>query len=208
VPSSLAGHVSTKDHHFEYLARAMDALTPEGQKRVDELLDQLAEVAGDHEAVARFAAARKVEADSGRMEAFASVSPGRLSVEELNVLIPGFRAIRDQEPQDDVADWASAVVALLEDEAHRDPRTDTAVAASDASGDRRSPEDHRMFAWRMLANAIGWSVPSGLRTRGRRMVSHDDMIWNGSGSGESAAVLRAVENGSQADAIRYCERRA
>ena len=48
--------------------------------------------------------------------------PGRaLSPQELNVLIPGFRTIRDQEPLDDVADWANAVVALLEDEAHRNP---------------------------------------------------------------------------------------
>jgi hypothetical protein len=112
--------VSTTDHHSAYLARAIDALTPEGHKRVDELLDQLAEVVGDHEAVARFAAARKAEADTGRMET--SVSPGReLSGQELNILIPGFRTIRDQEPEDDVADWANAVVALLEDEAHRNP---------------------------------------------------------------------------------------
>ena len=55
--------MSTADHHSEYLAKAIDALTPEGHKRVDELLDQLAEVVGDHEAVARFAAARKAEAD-------------------------------------------------------------------------------------------------------------------------------------------------
>ncbi len=56
------------------------------------------------------------------MEASAGVSPGRaLSGQELNILIPGFRAIRDQEPLDDVADWANAVVALLEDEARRNP---------------------------------------------------------------------------------------
>ena len=40
-----------------------------------------------------------------------------LTTQELNVLTAGFRAIRDQEPLDDVADWANAVVALLEDEA-------------------------------------------------------------------------------------------
>jgi hypothetical protein len=106
------------DHHSEYLARTIGALTPEGHERVDELLDQLAEVVGDHEAVARFAAARKAEADAGRIGASAAVSPGRaLTGQELNVLIPGFRAIRDQEPEDDVADWANAVVAMLEDEA-------------------------------------------------------------------------------------------
>ena len=111
--------MSTTDHHSEYLAKAIDALTPEGHKRVDELLDQLAEVVGDHEAVARFAAARKAEAGGSSPPAS---SPGRaLSGQELNVLIAGFRAIRDQEHQDDVADWANAVVALLEDEADRDP---------------------------------------------------------------------------------------
>ena len=89
---------------------------------MDELLEQLAEVVGDHEAVARFAAARRAEADAGRLEASAGVTPGRaLSEQELNVLIPGFRTIRDQEPLDDVADWANAVVALLEDEADRNP---------------------------------------------------------------------------------------
>jgi hypothetical protein len=114
--------VSKPDHHSVYLAKALDALTPEGHKRVDELLDQLAEVVGDHEAVARFAAARKAEADAGRMEASAAVTAGRtLSKPELDVLIPGFRAIRDQEPLDDVADWANAVVAQLEDEADRKP---------------------------------------------------------------------------------------
>ena len=35
------------------------------------------------------------------------------------MLLAGFRTIRDQEPLDDVADWANAVVALLEDEAGR-----------------------------------------------------------------------------------------
>ena len=112
--------MSTTDHHSEYLARAIDALTPEGHQRVDELLEQLGEVVGDHEAVASFAAARKAEADVGRLEGSARVTPGRaLSREELDILIPGFRAIRDQEPRDDVADWANAVVALLEDEAGR-----------------------------------------------------------------------------------------
>ena len=31
------------------------------------------------------------------------------------MLLGGFLRIRDQEPRDDVADWANAVVALLED---------------------------------------------------------------------------------------------
>ena len=120
--SSPPTDVSTTDHHSEYLAKALGALTPEGHERVDELLDQLAEVVGNHEAVARFAATRKAEADAGRMAAAAGASPGRaLSPQELNILVPGFRTIRDQEPLDDVADWANAVVALLEDEADLDP---------------------------------------------------------------------------------------
>ena len=120
--SSPLTDVSTTDHHSDYLAKALAALTPAGRERVDELLDQLAAVVGDHEAVARFAAARKTEADSGRMEAQAGDAPERaLTPQELNILIPGFRTIRDQERLDDVADWANAVVALLEDEAHRNP---------------------------------------------------------------------------------------
>jgi hypothetical protein len=110
--------VSTSDHHSAYLAKAIAALTPEGHRRVDELLGQLAELAGSHQAVARFATARKAEADlqptdvAGRADARPALSRG-----ELDVLIAGFRTIRDQETLDDVADWANAVVALLEDEA-------------------------------------------------------------------------------------------
>ena len=87
---------------------------------MDELLEQLAEVVGDHAAVARFAAARKTEADAGEIEVPANADPSRsLTMQELDVLITGFTTIRDQEPRDDVADWANAVVALLEDEARR-----------------------------------------------------------------------------------------
>jgi hypothetical protein len=113
--------VSTADHHSEYLARAIAALTPEGHARVDELLDQLAAVVGDHEAVARFAAARKAEADGGATES-GGVGAGRvLSRHELDILITGFTEIRDQESLDDVGDWGNAVVALLEDEAEHAP---------------------------------------------------------------------------------------
>ena len=38
-----------------------------------------------------------------------------LSPDELDRLISGFEEIRDQEPLDDVGDWANAVVQLLED---------------------------------------------------------------------------------------------
>jgi hypothetical protein len=110
--------VST-DHHSEYLAKAIGALTPEGRKRVDELLEELAEVVGDHDAVASFAAAREAEVDAGRAESVGASPERALSRQELDVLIPGFRTIRDQEPRDDVADWANAVVALLEDESVR-----------------------------------------------------------------------------------------
>lgn len=39
-----------------------------------------------------------------------------LTRQELHALSVGFKRIRDQEPLDDVADWANAVLALLEDE--------------------------------------------------------------------------------------------
>ena len=110
----------TTDHHSEYLARAIAALTPEGRRRVDELLEQLAEVVGDHEWVVRFAMARKAEADLGRTDISASDEPDyMLTEQELGGLTAGFKAIRDQEPLDDVTDWANAVVALLEDESGR-----------------------------------------------------------------------------------------
>lgn len=105
------------DHHSEYLARALAALTPEGHARVDQLLDQLAEAVTDREWLLRFAKARRAEADVGRPESASGADPGRtLSREELYALLAGFKTIRDEEPLDDVADWANAVVALLEDE--------------------------------------------------------------------------------------------
>ena len=108
----------TADHHSEYLARAVAALTPRGRERVDELLEQLTDAVGGHEWVVRFATARKAEADLGRTDVSTSADPGRmLTQQELGVLTAGFKAIRDQEPLDDVADWANAVVALLDDEA-------------------------------------------------------------------------------------------
>jgi hypothetical protein len=110
--------VPTSDGHREYLARAIAALTPAGRKRVDELLDQLADIVGDHEWVVRFAKARKAEVDAGRADLSTTTDPGRmLTKQELDGLTAGFMTIRDQEPLDDVADWANAVVALLEDEA-------------------------------------------------------------------------------------------
>ena len=110
--------MSTSDHHSAYLARAIAALTPEGHRRVDELLEQLGEAAGNHEAVAFFATARKAEADLGPTDVGEQAGPRRtLSRGELDVLLAGFRTIRDQETLDDVADWANAVLALLDDDA-------------------------------------------------------------------------------------------
>jgi hypothetical protein len=109
--------MSTPDHHSEYLARAVAALTPQGRARVDELLDQLAAVVGDRERLVRFAEARKAEADRGRTDLGEDSDPAQTLTEpELDALLGGFLRIRDQEPLDDVGDWANAVAALLEDE--------------------------------------------------------------------------------------------
>ncbi len=104
--------MAAADHHSAYLARALAALTPPGQARVDELLEQLAEAVGGREALVRFARVRRAEAD----RAPADAGEPALSEAELDALLGGFLRIRDQEPLDDVADWANAVVALLEDE--------------------------------------------------------------------------------------------
>jgi hypothetical protein len=100
------------DHHSAYLARALAALEPEGRARVDELLVQLAEAARADERVVEFAAARQAEVAAGRAD---PALPDSLTEQELDVLLGGFLRIRDQEQRDDVADWANAVVALLED---------------------------------------------------------------------------------------------
>jgi hypothetical protein len=108
--------VEGSDHHSEYLARSVAALTPEGNTRVDEILAQLAEAAGHDEWLVRFAKAREAEADSHAL-APPEVEPGRTPTEaELDALTRGFMTIRDTEHLDDVADWANAVLALLEDE--------------------------------------------------------------------------------------------
>ena len=110
----------TSDHHSAYLAKVLAALTPAGHERVDELLDQLTEVVGNRERLVRFARARREEADAGRPGAGPDGdAASRLTPGELQGLLLGFRTIRDEEPLDDVADWANAVLALLEDEAGR-----------------------------------------------------------------------------------------
>jgi len=105
-----------KDHHSEYLAKTIAALTPEGHVRVDELLDELARSAGDVGLVSQFAMIREHEADSGKLAA--GPDPGRsFTKHQLDELVTGFTIIRDQEPLDDVTDWANAVIQLLEDDA-------------------------------------------------------------------------------------------
>lgn len=104
------------DHHSEYLARAVAALSPEGNARVDEILAQLAGSAGHDEWLVRFAKARKDEADAHALAPL-EVEPGQMLDEnELDALTRGFMTIRDTETMDDVADWANAVLALLADE--------------------------------------------------------------------------------------------
>jgi hypothetical protein len=104
------------DHHSAYLARAIAALTPEGRKRVDELLGQLASAARGDDRVVGFALARRAEVDAGWAETPAAEASHVLTEQERDGLLGGFIRIRDQEPLDDVSDWANAVVALLEDE--------------------------------------------------------------------------------------------
>ena len=117
VASAASTTVNTTDHHSKYLAKAVAASTPEGRKRVDELLDQLAIAGRSREWVVRFAMAREAEVDAGRTDTSPADEPGeRLNEEELDGLTAGFMTIRDQEPLDDVNDWANAVLALLADE--------------------------------------------------------------------------------------------
>lgn len=111
------------DHHGEYLAGAVAALTPKGRKRVDRLLEQLLEAAGDRTEIVRFGQALKDEVDEGATNPDAEAASGRmLNGEELDRLLAGFMTVRDQEPLDDVGDWANAVIALLEDEIRRPGR--------------------------------------------------------------------------------------
>jgi hypothetical protein len=114
VWEDLPSNVSSDDHHSAYLARAIAALTPAGRARIDELLAQLASAVGGREPVTRFAAALKTDVDLGRATA-GSGPEGGLSRQDVNDLLAGFMQIRDQEPLEDVADWANAVVVLLED---------------------------------------------------------------------------------------------
>ena len=97
--SSIAAIDVSTDHHTEYLAKAIDALSPEGRNRVDELLEQLAEVVGDHDAVASFAAAREAEVDAGGLAAGVGPEERALSPQELDLGYPasGRSVIRSPE---------------------------------------------------------------------------------------------------------------
>jgi hypothetical protein len=105
------------DHHSAYLARAVGGLTTDGRRRLDEILGQLVSSAAGHPAVARFAAVRGAEADTGQVDRTAQ--DPLLAEGELEALTVGFMTIRDDEQLDDVADWANAVLALLKDEPTR-----------------------------------------------------------------------------------------
>ena len=100
----------------------MAALTPEGRQRVDELLEQLMGLVPNHPWLVAFARTRETEADRGRIGDPEGQDPVTvLTDEELDRLLSGFITIRDEEPLDDVGDWANAVIALLEDEVRRRP---------------------------------------------------------------------------------------
>jgi len=108
--------MTARDHHSAYLAQTVAALTPAGHRRVDELLEQLAEAVGDREWLARFAKARREEADEGHVDPATDADAARrLSSQEIDALYTGFATIRHTEPLDDVSGWANAVLALLED---------------------------------------------------------------------------------------------
>ena len=74
-----------------------------------------------HQWLVAFAKAREAEADSGHLEEDAGDPVHRLADEELERLASGFITIRDEEPADDVGDWANAVIGLLEDEIRSRP---------------------------------------------------------------------------------------
>lgn len=111
-----SGDMSSGDHHTAYLARTLAALTPAGKARIDELLEQLVTAVGGREQVTRFAGTLKTDVDLGRTTGGSAPEEG-LSRQDVDHLLAGFMQIRDQEPLADVADWANAVVVLLEDRA-------------------------------------------------------------------------------------------
>ena len=71
--------MGSSDHHSEYLARAVAALTPEGSARVDAILAQLAQSAGHDEWLVKFAMAREAEADAHALAPL-EVEPGQIAL--------------------------------------------------------------------------------------------------------------------------------
>jgi hypothetical protein len=107
-------------HHTAHLARALSELTPEGRKRAEQLLAELIEAAKTHACVVQFARDRDAELKAGQVGPVELSDPTlRFSEEELDRVTAGFMEIRDEEPLDDVSDWANAVLELLSDERHR-----------------------------------------------------------------------------------------
>ena len=88
---------------------------------MDELLEQLAGMVPGHPWLVAFAKAREAEAPRIRLGDEVGDPVHRLTDEELERLASGFMTIRDEEPADDVGDWANAVIALLEDEIRSRP---------------------------------------------------------------------------------------
>ena len=115
--------MGTSDHHSVYLTQAVAALTPDGHRRVDELLEQLSAAVTNREWLIRFAGARRLEADTGRVDSARDAAiDAMLSFDEIDALFTGFATIRDTEQLDDVCNWANAVLALLQDAALDRPR--------------------------------------------------------------------------------------
>jgi hypothetical protein len=108
------------DHHTAYLTRALSELTPEGRERAEQLMVELTQAANNHACVVQFARDRDAELKSGHVGAVELSDPTlRFSEDELDEVTAGFMEIRDEEPLDDVSDWANAVLELLSDERHR-----------------------------------------------------------------------------------------
>ena len=106
------------DHHSVYLTQTLAALTPEGRRRVDELLEQLSAAVANRAWLIRFAGARREEAETGHVDAAQDAAiDAMLSSDEIDALYTGFATIRDTEQLDDVSNWANAVLALLQDAA-------------------------------------------------------------------------------------------
>ena len=171
----------TSDHHTEYLAKAVSALTPEGRKRADELLDELAASVGDNGWIAKFAWVREAEVDLGRTGLTPpDADPGlRLTKQQLDELISGFTTIRDLGTEG--AGYADVgLKAAVEQGIILGPRmvvVTRAIVATGSYGPKGAPEiklpqgAEEADGIDGLAHAVGdqvgqrahhWSLPRGL----------------------------------------------